>query len=361
MRGPCRRQRRNNLAVASYIARRFMLMLPTLFGISILIFVLLHMVPGGPVEQAITRARGLGGGESGGGGGNSVGLTEDAIADLRAYYGFDKPLHTRYLSWMGKVLRGDLGKSYNYKEPVWDLIKSRIPISLMFGGTAFLIAYMVCIPLGVYKARHHGTWRDTVSSTIVFGGYAIPEFALGMLLLVLFGGGSSPPFWDIFPLGGVTSDNFSKLEFGAKVKDVAMHMVLPLICYMVTSFAFLTVLMKNSMMDNLSADYVRTARAKGLSYRAALYKHALRNSLIPIATGFGSIMTVFVSGSLLVEVVFNIGGMGLLSFEAIEQRDYPVTLGLILVISILTLLGNLLSDILYVLIDPRISFAAVDA
>lgn len=343
----------------SYIVQRLLLMLPTLFGISLVVFFLVHLVPGGPVEQAIQRARAGGAsGEVGGTGGSSTGLTEEAVAELRAHYGFDKPLVARYFSWMWQVATLDFGESYNYKEPVWGLIKDRIPISLRFGGIAFFVAYLVCIPLGVYKAIHHRGWRDNLTSIVVFVGYAIPSFALGMLLLVLLGGGSSPPFWDVFPLGGVTSDNYDSLGFFDKLWDHVKHMTLPLLCYMVGQFATLTVLMKNSLMDNLNADYVRTALAKGLSFRGALYKHALRNSLIPIATGFGSILTVFVSGSVLIEVVFSIEGMGLLSYEAIIQRDYPVTLGIIMVLSILTLFGNLLSDLLYVVVDPRISFGA---
>jgi len=346
--------------MAAYVLRRILLMIPTLLGISVVVFALVHMVPGGPVEQAIQRAkRGAGGaGEAGPGGGVPAGLTREAIEELRVYYGFDKPIHIRYFNWLWNVVRLDFGTSYNYKEPVWGLIKGRIPISIQFGGTAFVLAYMVSVPLGIYKAMHHRTWKDSISSAIVFMGYAIPEFALGMLLLVLLGGGSSPPFWDLLPLGGVSSDNFASLSMFDKVIDIAQHMFLPLVCYMVGSFATITVLMKNSIMENMSADYVRTALAKGLSHRAALYRHALRNSLIPIATGFGAIMTVFVSGSVLIEVVFNIGGMGLLSFEAIQQRDYPLTLGIIMVASFLSLLGNLMSDLLYVVIDPRISFDA---
>ncbi|MBI2566793.1 MAG: ABC transporter permease subunit [Candidatus Schekmanbacteria bacterium] len=341
-----------------YILRRIMLMLPTLLGISIVVFFIVQMVPGGPVEQAIQRMRGAGAGGGGAFAGTNAGMTQEAIAQLKAFYGFDKPIHIRYLRWLGNVLRLDLGRSYNYRLPVWDLIASRVPISLLFGGTGFLLAYAVCIPLGVYKAIHHRTWRDSVTSVLVFAGYSIPEFALGMLLLVLFGGGS---FWNVFPLSGLTSDNFAAMSSLNKLLDVLHHMVLPLLCYMVSSFAVLTVMMKNSLMENLRADYVRTALAKGLDFRAALYKHALRNSLIPIATGFGAIMTVFISGSILIEVVFSIRGMGLLNYEALLQRDYPVTLGIIMVGSVLSLLGNLLSDILYVLIDPRIGFSSLES
>ena len=338
-----------------YIIRRIVLMVPTLIGISLVVFVLVNMVPGGPVEQAIQRMRGAGsGGESGGlSGGSSSGMTEESLQQLREYYGFDKPIHIRYFTWLRQIVVFDFGQSYNYRRPVWELIKERVPISLGFGGTALVFSYLVCVPLGVYKAIHHRTMRDSVTSILVFAGYSIPEFALGMLLLVLFGGGS---FWNFFPLGGVTSYNFAELSAWGKFLDIAHHAVLPLICYMVSSFAVLTVLMKNSVLENINSDYVRTALAKGLSFRWTVYRHALRNSLIPIATGLGAIITVFVSGSLLIELVFNIHGMGLLNYDAIVQRDYPVTLGIIMIASLLTLVGRLLSDIIYVLVDPRISF-----
>ncbi|MFN7975455.1 MAG: ABC transporter permease subunit [Acidobacteriota bacterium] len=338
-----------------YVVRRILLMLPTLFGISLVVFLLVNFVPGGPVEQAIQRMRGAGrGGEAGGlAGGGRGGLTKEAIEQLNKFYGFDKPVYVRYALWLRNVLALNFGKSYNYGDPVWTLIKSRIPVTLLFGGPSFVLAYLVCIPLGIFKAIHHRTWKDSMTSAMVFIGYSIPGFALGQVLLVLFGGGT---FWDVFPLGGVKSDNFDELDAWHKLLDVLYHMVLPLVCYMVESFAVLTILMKNSLMENLASDYVRTAMSKGLSWRKALYRHALRNSLIPIATGFGAILTVFVSGSLLVEVTFNIHGMGLLTFEALQKRDYPVTLGIIMIDSILVLLGNLLSDLLYVVIDPRISF-----
>jgi len=334
-------------------------MIPTLLGISLIVFTLVHFVPGGPIEQAMARARGGGGGESGGSGrGVAAGLTKEAIADLERFYGFDKPLPVRYVQWLGKVVRLDFGKSYNYRKPVWDLLRARIPISLAIAGTGFVLAYLICVPLGVYKAVNHRTWKDAATSILVFVGLAIPEFVLGMLLLVLFGGGT---LWNVFPLGGISSDTYETLSPGGKVLDVLHHLALPLTCYMIGSLATITLLTKNSLLENLGADYVRTARAKGLSWRTVLYKHALRNSLIPLATGFGHILSVIVASSLLLEVVFSIRGMGLLSYEALVQRDYPVTLAVIMVGSLLALLGNLLSDILYVIIDPRISFAAASS
>ncbi len=344
--------------MTTYLLRRLLLMIPTLLGISIVVFTLVQVVPGGPVEQAIQRMRGVGGGGEAGAAasrGTQAGLTPEAMEQLRRHYGFDKPLPVRYVRWMGKVLRLDLGTSYNYKRPVWDLIRARIPISLAIAGTGFFLAYLICIPLGVLKAVHHRTWKDAVTSIAVFLGFSIPEFALGMLILVLFGGGS---FWDLLPLSGITSDTFSSMTAWQKVKDVLHHLVGPLTCYMMGSFAAITILTKNSLMEVLGADYVRTALAKGLPFRTVLFKHALRNALIPLATGFGHVLSVLIASSLLIEVVFGIHGMGMLAFDAISQRDYPITLGLILVASLLSLLGNLVSDVLYVLIDPRISFDA---
>jgi microcin C transport system permease protein len=306
-------------------------MLPTLLGISVVVFALVQVVPGGPVEQAIQRMRGGGGGGERGGssGGVHAGLTPKAVEELKKFYGFDKPLPVRYVLWLSRAARLDFGESYNYKQDVWTLIRKRVPISLAIGLTGFILGYLVCIPLGVYKALHHRTWKDAVTSVLVFAGYAIPGFALGMVLLVLFGGGS---FWDAIPLSGLTSDDHAQMPPLAKVKDILHHLAAPLFCYMVGGFATITVLMKNSIMENLSADYVRTALAKGLSF--------------------------VITSSLLIETVFSIHGMGRLSYDALAQRDYPVTLGIIIVASALTLLGNLLSDVLYVLIDPRISFSA---
>ncbi|MEM7245364.1 MAG: ABC transporter permease subunit [Acidobacteriota bacterium] len=341
----------------TYIIRRLLLMIPTMIGISVLVFFLINMVPGGPIEQAIQQMRGGGGGGQEGGGTDGVasGLTEEAIADLKKYYGFDKPLIVRYFTWLGKVMRLDFGKSYTYKKPVFGMIMDKVPISLKFGIPGFLLTYLICVPLGVLKAVRHRSFFDSSTSALVFAGYAIPNYALGMLLLVLFGGGS---FWDVFPLGGLKSPDHDSFSFFGRIWDHLYHMILPLTCYLIGGFATLTMLQKNSMLDNLASDYVRTARAKGLASKAVLFKHALRNSLIPVATGIGNILGIFVAGSLLIEVVFNINGMSYMSYEALGNRDYPVTLGVIMILSVLTLVGNLISDICYVLIDPRISFDA---
>ena len=262
-------------------------------------------------------------------------------------------MYTRYALWLWNVLHLDLGRSYIYQDPVWDVIKARFPVSLFLGFTGFFLSYFVCVPLGMFKAVRHGSRFDLVSSLAVFLGYSIPGWALGTALLVLLGGGS---FWNVFPLGGFRPANWEYLGFFAKITAQIHYMFLPVLCYMIESFATLTILMKNSLMENLGQDYVRTAYAKGLSERRVIFVHALRNSLIPIATGLGSEISIILAGSFLIEKVFNIDGMGYLGYTSILQRDYPVALGILVISSLLLLVGNILSDMIYVLVDPRIRF-----
>jgi microcin C transport system permease protein len=340
----------------AYFVRRFLLIIPTFLGITLMSFVIMHIVPGGPIERAIMQIR-MGGqaGEGGSAGSKflSPSLTNEAIEQMRKDYGFDQPLPIRYGRWLWNILHFDLGTSYTYGDPVWDVIKFRIPVSLYFGSIGFILTYLVCIPLGVLKAIKHKRIFDTITSVLVFVGYATPGFALGIVLLVLFGGGS---FWNIFPLGGFVSENFSELPFLSRVWDLIHHTILPVLCYMISSFATLTILMKNSLLDNLNQDYILTAFSKGLDTKVVVFKHALRNSLIPLATGFGHFISIILAGSFLIEKVFNIDGMGLLGYTSIVDRDYPVVLGILVISSLLGLVGNILSDICYVLIDPRIEF-----
>jgi microcin C transport system permease protein len=293
------------------------------------------------------------GGVSGGAGAFAVSLPQDAIDEIRRFYGFDKPVHVRYGQWLWNVMRLDLGNSYIYQEPVWDVIKSRFPVSIFLGLTGFLLSYVICIPLGVMKAVRHGTKFDVVSSVVVFLGYSVPGWALGTALLVLFGGGS---FLSLFPLGGFRPYNWEFLNLGQKVVAQLHHMFLPVFCYMVGSFATLTILTKNSLMENLGQDYIRTAFAKGLNEHRVIFVHALRNSLIPLATGLGHVFGLVLAGSFLIEKVFNIDGMGYLGYTSILQRDYPVALGILVISSLLMLLGNILSDVIYTAADPRIRF-----
>lgn len=293
------------------------------------------------------------GGVSGGAQALAVSLPQDAIDEIRRFYGFDKPVHVRYGQWLWNVIRLDLGNSYIYQEPVWDVIKSRFPVSIFLGLTGFLLSYVICIPLGVMKAVRHGTRFDVVSSIVVFLGYSVPGWALGTALLVLFGGGS---FWSLFPLGGFRPYNWEFLSFGQKIVAQLHHMFLPVFCYMVGSFATLTILTKNSLMENLGQDYIRTAFAKGLNEHRVIFVHALRNSLIPLATGLGHVFGLVLAGSFLIEKVFNIDGMGYLGYTSILQRDYPVALGILVISSLLMLFGNILSDVIYTAADPRIRF-----
>jgi microcin C transport system permease protein len=334
----------------AYILRRLILIVPTLLGITVVCFVLAQMVPGGPVEEMISRLkqasveRGMDASRS---------ISQEEVENIKAYFGFDKPWYARYLSWLGNVLTLDFGTSYLYEEPVWHVISSKFPISFFFGITSFLFSYALCIPLGIFKAVKHGSKFDVVTSFVIFSGYVIPSYALGVLLIILFCGGS---YLDWFPLGGIVSDNFEELPFWAGVGDFIHHMALPLICYMAGQFAFLTMLMKNSLLEEIKKEYVRAAMAKGASFSRAIWAHAFRNSLIPIATGIGEIFTLMFAGSFFIEKIFDIDGMGLLSYNAIVSRDYNVFMGLLLIQSLLALLGRLFADVTYVLVDPRIKF-----
>jgi microcin C transport system permease protein len=340
--------------MTGYFVRRLLLIVPTFIGITMAVFVIMHFVPGGPVERQIMRYQ-MAMAERGGGGGamRGVEIPQEAIEEMKRFYGFDKPVHIRYALWLWNLMHLDLGRSYVYQDPVWDVIKSRFPVSIFLGLTGFFLSYLVCIPLGVYKAIRHGSKFDIASSVIVFLGYSIPGWALGAALLVLFGGGS---FWSLFPLGGFRPDNWDYLGFFQKITSQIHYMFLPVLCYMIGSFATLTILMKNSVMENLGQDYIRTAFAKGLSERRVIFVHALRNSLIPIATGLGHVIGLILAGSFLIEKVFNIDGMGYLGYTSILQRDYPVALGILVISSMLMLVGNILSDMIYVIVDPRIRF-----
>jgi microcin C transport system permease protein len=330
-------------------------MIPTFIGITLVTFLLCQFVPGGPIDQLRMQMAGRGRGEAGarGGGREAVqfNIPDDQMAQLRAYYGFDKPVLARYGAWLGKIARLDLGDSYRYTEPVIGIIKDRLPVSLYYGILTALFTYGICIPHGIVKAIKHRTWIDNTTSTMIFIGYAIPGYALGAVLLIFL---AVNRHW--FPLGGFVSEGFEDLAFWGKVKDLVHHAILPLICYLVGSYAVMTMLLKNSLMENMSADYVVTALAKGLSWRRAIFGHALRNSLIPMATSFGSLIAIIMTGSLLIERVFNIRGIGLLTFEAIQARDYPVVLGIIVIDSVLLLVGNLLSDLCVASVDPRVRF-----
>ena len=337
-----------------YFLRRLLLIPPTLLGITIIVFVITRLVPGGPLERAIMAAQQVSaqaGPTMQNTAGQDMALSSDQLQELREYYGFDKPVLISYFDWVGKVVRGNLGNSYRYNEPVWDVIKSRFPISLYYGVITLILTYSVCIPLAVVKAIRHRTVIDNVTSILIFVGYAIPGYALGSLLLLFF---AVKLTW--FPMSHFVSFSFHQMGTWDQIKDLISHSVLPLTCYMVGSFALVTLLLKNHLMDNLAADYIRTAIAKGVPFRKAVTGHAMRNSLIPIATTFGQNITLLVGGSFLIETVFDINGFGLLGLTSILDRDYPVVMGTVLLASLLLLVGNIISDILVALVDPRVRF-----
>jgi microcin C transport system permease protein len=338
-------------ALRDYVVRRLLLMIPTFLGITFATFLLCQFVPGGPIDQL--RLELAGGGEIGGGRAPRVQLEipDEQLKQLKEFYGFDKPLFQAYGEWLFKTVRLDFGQSFRYNEPVLRVIVDRLPVSLYYGLITAIFTYLICIPLGILKAIKHRTTVDNLTSVLIFIGYAIPGFALGAVLVNLFA-----VQFQIFPLGGFQSADAATLPAMAKVGDIVWHSVLPLIAYLISAFAIETMLMKNSLMENMSADYVRTALAKGLSWRRAVFVHALRNSLIPMATSIGGLLGIFLTGSVLIERVFNIQGVGLLFFEAIQTRDFPVVMGFLVISSVILMLGNLLSDLAVAFVDPRVRF-----
>ena len=345
----------------AYVARRLLLVIPTFLGITLVCFTLTRFVPGGPVEMRMMRLKGLaaqGGGEAGGAGSSAVGAVSDEYRkQLEAQYGFDRPLAVQYWDWLVVKKMGMELPSYYYpNKTAWQLIKSRIPISLWFGLASFILTYLICVPLGIAKALKHRQAFDAVSSLVVFIAYAIPSFALAMMLK-MFLCGTVEGLGDVFPLGGVSSDFDVDPTWWVWFKDRAWHMVLPICCYVAGSFAMLTLLMKNSLLDQISADYVRTVIAKGATRRRAIWLHAFRNALIPIATGLGPMIGLLFAGSIIIESIFEIPGMGRLSWDALIGRDYAVFLALLALTASFQLVGNLISDVLYMIIDPRIDFS----
>lgn len=321
------------------------------------VFAIINLAPGSPVEQKLQQLRFGGSGsntsESSGSSRGSSTVSDEVLAALNKQYGFDKPLHQRYFKWLGNIVTLDFGDSFTYEEPVIDVIFSKFPVSLMFGFASLILSYIVSVPLGIYKAIKHGSFFDSSSSFVLFLAYSVPPFMLAILLIVFMAGGS---FMDLFPIGGVTSDYYDDLSFFGKIMDRAHHFILPLFCYTVGSFTSLTLLMKNSLLEEIKKDYVRTARAKGLSEKVVYLSHALRNALIPIVTGLGGFLMIFFAGSLLLETIFQLDGIGLLSYKSVLSRDYNVIMGLVFLQSVLFLMGNILSDIAYVLVDPRIDY-----
>jgi microcin C transport system permease protein len=358
--------------MGAYILRRLLLIIPTLVGIMVINFTLTQFVPGGPIEQVLARLEGggdafqtiAGGGDAGGGideaaGGDeryigSRGLPPEFIADLERQFGFDKPPLQRFLDMMWNYARFDFGESYFRSISVVDLVLEKMPVSITLGLWSTLIAYLISIPLGIRKAVKDGTPFDTWTSGAIIVGYAIPGFLFAILLLVLFAGGS---YFKWFPLRGLTSDNWDQLSMLGKVGDYFWHIALPVLASTISSFATLTLLTKNSFLEEIKKQYVITARAKGLSERAVLYGHVFRNAMLIVIAGFPSVfVAVFFGGSLIIETIFSLDGLGRLGFEAAVSRDYPVIFGTLFFFGLMGLLMGILSDLMYVWIDPRIDF-----
>jgi microcin C transport system permease protein len=340
-----------------YILKRIALMVPTLLGALTITFVVIQFVPGGPVEQIMAEARASQkGGDSGGL--YKAGRDSDAkqIAELKKLYGFDKPAHQRYFEMLASFLRFDLGRSFLHNKDVWQLIREKLPVSISLGLWTFLFSYLISVPLGVAKAVREGSRFDVLTSLIVLVGYAIPGFVLGIFLIVLFAGGS---FFEWFPLRGLTSDNWDELSWPARIADYFWHLALPLTCLVIGSFAVTTMLTKNTFVEEMRKQYVLVARAKGLGEKRVLYKHIFRNALIPLVTGFpAAFVGAFFAGSVLIETLFSLDGLGLLAYESVVRRDYPVVLGSLYLFTLIGLVVKLVSDLLYVAVDPRVQFGA---
>ena len=340
-----------------YILKRLLLMIPTLIGALTITFVIIQFVPGGPVEQLLAEMSAGPDGEGVGRGNARRDVDAKQIAELRALYGFDKPPLERYVSMMKSFATFDLGKSFMRNKDVWGLIKEKLPVSLSLGLWTFLISYLVSIPLGIGKAMKEGSRFDTATTLLVLIGYAIPGFVLGVLLIVLFAGGT---FLDWFPLRGLVSDNWAELSWWGRITDYLWHLTLPLVCFAIGSLAVVTMLTKNTFVEEIRKQYVLVARAKGLSEKRVLYKHVFRNALIPIVTGFpAAFVGAFFAGSLLIETLFSLDGLGLLSYESLIRRDYPVVLGTLYFFTLIGLVVKLVGDLLYVVVDRRVQFAAV--
>ena len=355
----------------AYIFRRLLLIVPTLFGILLINFLIIQAAPGGPVEQMIAKLEGFEGATSRiAGGGSEVamagtnyrgaqGLDPDLVAEIERLYGFDKPPAERFWIMLSNYLRLDFGQSFFRDAKVTDLIIEKLPVSISLGLWSTLIMYLVSIPLGIAKAVRHGSVFDIWTSSAIIVGYAIPAFLFAILLVVLFAGGS---YWDWFPLRGLTSNNFDQLSLGGKVLDYFWHLALPVTALVIGNFATITLLTKNSFLDEIGKQYVVTARAKGLTERRVLYGHVFRNAMLIIIAGFpAAFIGMFFTGSLLIEVIFSLDGLGLMGYEAAMNRDYPVVFGSLFIFTLLGLLVKLAGDLAYSLVDPRIDFESREA
>jgi microcin C transport system permease protein len=364
----------------AYIIRRLLLIIPTLFGIMVLNFLIVQAAPGGPIEQIVARLHGMDVGATARFGGSATGETAmpgnpmmkaseqaatsrypgaqgvdpELIKELEHQFGFDQPVYIRFFKMIGNYLRFDFGKSYFRDESVFHLVVSKMPVSVSLGLWTTLIVYLISIPLGIRKAVKDGSAFDIWTSGVIIAGYAIPSFLFAVLLIVLFCGGR---YLEWFPLRGLVSDNWADMDWPHRILDYFWHITLPVLALVIGGFASLTMLTKNSFLDEINKQYVLTARAKGLSERRVLYGHVFRNAMLIVIAGFpGAFISILFTGSLLIEVIFSLDGMGLLGFESAINRDYPVMFGTLYFFTLLGLMMNLIGDIAYVLTDPRIDF-----
>ena len=364
--------------MTSYILRRLLLIIPTLLGIMIINFAIVQLAPGGPIEQIIAEVSGTDAGTTGriSGGGSEVsggssqntagstatdngyrgaqGLDPEFIKELERQFGFDKPLHERFIDMMGNFITFDFGTSFFRDETVIDLVLQKMPVSISLGLWTTLIVYLVCIPLGIRKAVRDGSRFDVWTTTALTIGFAIPSFVLAILLIVLFAGGS---FLDIFPLRGLVSEDFDQMSAFEQVFDYLWHLVLPITALVLGGFLSLTMLTKNSYLDQINMLYVQTARAKGLSENRVMYGHVFRNAMLIVIAGFpGAFVGILFTGAMLIEIIFSLDGLGLLGFEAAIKRDYPIMFATVYFFTLLGLVMNLIGDLMYTIIDPRIDF-----
>lgn len=360
--------------MGTYLLRRLLLIVPTLFGIMLINFLVIQLAPGGPLEQVMARYTSTdnamqgrlssGGAETlGGAGGDSRyrgarGLDPQFIKELEVQFGYDKSLPERFFKMAGDYLRFDLGDSFFQARPVLDLVIEKMPVSISLGLWTTLLIYTISIPLGIAKAVRDGSRFDVWTSGVIVLGYAVPSFLIAVLLIVFFAGGS---FWSVFPLRGLVSDEFHDLGFWRKIADYAWHMTLPVLSMVIGGFATLTLLTKNSFLDEINKQYVITARAKGMAERRILYRHVFRNAMLIVIAGFpAAFIGILFTSSLLIEVIFSLDGLGLLGFQAAEKRDYPIIFGTLYLFSLIGLVTSIVSDFTYTLVDPRIDFERRD-
>lgn len=358
------------MSMQAYVVRRLLLIIPTLVGILTVNFVIIQAAPGGPVDQAIAQMTGanssatasIGGGSGGasfdpsglGGAAGSRGIDPELLEELNKQFGFDKPAHVRYFNMLRDYATFDLGNSFYQDVPVMNLVLERLPVSLSLGGATLLLVYLISIPLGIRKAVRDGSRFDIWTSTVILSAYAIPGFVLAMLLIILFCGGE---YFDWFPLRGLVSDNYADLGLFSQIRDRVHHLAMPVAAMAAGSLATLTMLSKNSFLEEINKQYVITAKAKGASEQRVLYGHVFRNAMLIIIAGFpAALLGILFTGSVLIEVIFSLKGIGLLGFEAIMTHDYPVVFGTLFIFTLLGLVAHLITDITYTIVDPRIDF-----